>query len=66
MAKTVFAVLCEKLDADISSASDFLVSGGAKDLAAYKETCGLLRGLRIAREYVTDLEKKIINGDDDD
>ena len=37
MAKTVFDVLKEKLEADKKQAIEFLVSAGAKDFSQYKE-----------------------------
>jgi len=46
MARTVFDVLKDRMDEDISSALQFLGSGGAQDFAQYKEVTGLLRGLR--------------------
>ena len=36
MAKTVFDVLKNKIEDDMSSATEFLSNGGAKDFAQYK------------------------------
>ena len=55
MAKTVFDVLKEKIEADIASAKDFLAGGGAKDFSQYKETTGLIRGLQAGLSHVQDL-----------
>ena len=46
MAKTVFDVLKEKIEADIVSAQGFLNAGSAKDYANYREIVGLIRGLK--------------------
>lgn len=66
MAKTVFDVLLEKMEESISSAKDFLCEGRAKNEAEYRETCGLIRGLRIAQREVTDLSRNFMEEDDND
>jgi hypothetical protein len=65
MAKTVFDVLREKLEDDMSSASNFLSSGGAKDFAQYKEITGMLRGLTSCMNHVNDLSRNYLENDDD-
>ena len=65
MAKTVFDVLREKLEDDMSSASNFLSSGGAKDFAQYKEITGMLRGLTSCMNHVNDLSRNYLEDDDD-
>ena len=65
MAKTVFDVLKEKIEADKSSALEFLGNGGAKDFAQYKEVVGLIRGLEAGINYVEDLAKNYMDNDDD-
>ena len=57
MARTVFDVLKDRMDEDISSALQFLGSGGAQDFAQYKEVTGLLRGLRSCVSHVGTLLK---------
>ena len=66
MARTVFDVLKDRMDEDISSALQFLGSGGAKDFAQYKEVTGLIRGLESGVAYVEDLARNQLEGDDDD
>lgn len=66
MAKTVFDVLNERLDEQISSATDFLKSGGAKDYAQYREVYGLIRGLEAAKSHSTDLLRNHMMENDDD
>jgi len=65
MAKTVFGVLKDNLEEDISSAKEFLGGGGAKDFAQYKEVTGLIRGLEAGISYMEDLAKNYMDDDDD-
>ena len=57
MAKTVFDVLVDKLTDHKRSSEEFIRSGTAKDYAAYKEVCGVLRGLDTALREVNDLSR---------
>ena len=66
MAKTVFDVLKEKIEADKVSAQEFLGSGGAKDFAQYKEVTGLIRGLDASLSYINDLSRNYMEDDDND
>ena len=66
MAKTIFQEINEKLDGQKENARDALLGGAAQDYAAYKELCGLIRGLETAQREVNDLAKKILEEDDDD
>ena len=65
MAKTVFDVLKEKIEADRASAMDFLASGGAKDFSQYKEVTGLVRGLEASLGYIMDLSRNYMDDDND-
>jgi hypothetical protein len=65
MAKTVFDVLKEKIEDDMSSASNFLGNGGAKDFAQYKEITGMLRGLTSCMNHVNDLSRNYLEDDND-
>ena len=65
MAKTVFDVLKEKIEADKDSAQEFLGNGGAKDFAQYKEVTGLIRGLDASLSYISDLSRNYMEDDDD-
>jgi len=65
MAKTVFDVLREKIEEDMSSATNFLGNGGAKDFAQYKEITGMLRGLTSCMNHVNDLSRNYLEDDDD-
>ncbi len=59
MAKTVFDVLKERIEADKASALQFLGNGGAKDFSMYKETTGLIRGLETCLGHVEDLSRNL-------
>ena len=65
MAKTVFDVLKDKIDGDISSAQSFLTAGSSKDYAEYREVVGLIRGLEATKSYIEDLAKNYMDDDDD-
>lgn len=65
MAKTVFDVLIEKLNEHRATHSDALASGRAADFAAYREQCGLIRGLDIALREVIDLSRNFMDDDDE-
>tara|TARA_R100000656_G_scaffold109678_1_gene81691 strand:+ start:36 stop:242 length:207 start_codon:yes stop_codon:yes gene_type:complete len=64
-AKTVFDVLKDRMNEDVSSALQFLGSGGAQDFAQYKEVTGLIRGLRSCIDHVEDLARNQLEDDDD-
>ena len=64
-AKTVFDVLKDIMNEDVSSALQFLGSGGAQDFAQYKEVTGLIRGLRSCIDHVEDLARNQLEDDND-
>ena len=65
MAKTVFDVLKDKIDGDISSAQSFLNAGSPKDYANCREVVGLIRGLEATKSYIEDLAKNYMDDDYD-
>ena len=65
MAKTVFDVLKDKIDEDISSAQSFLTAGSPKDYAELREVVGLIRGLEASKSYIEDLAKNYMEDDND-
>ena len=65
MAKTVFDVLTDKIDDQISSATQFLTGGSPKDYASYREVVGLIRGLEASKSYIEDLSRNFMENDDD-
>ena len=65
MAKTVFDVLIEKYSERISSATEFIVDGGCKDFAHYKNVCGVIQGLNAAIMEVKDLSRNYMEDEND-
>ena len=65
MAKTVFDVLNDVLTDHKRSSEEFIRSGAAKDYAAYKEVCGVLRGLDTALREINDLSRNYTEDYDD-
>ena len=65
MATTVFDVLNLKLTELKGSSEEFLNSGGCKDFAAYREVCGVIRGLDHALREINDLSRNYMEDDDD-
>tara|TARA_B110000503_G_C7159627_1_gene419031 strand:+ start:3059 stop:3256 length:198 start_codon:yes stop_codon:yes gene_type:complete len=65
VATTVFDVLNETLTEHKRSSEEFLVSGGPKDYAGYKEVCGVIQGLNIALREVGDLSRNYMDDNDD-
>jgi len=65
MPKTVFDVLSDKIDEQISSAQVFLSSGSPKDYASYREVVGLIRGLETSKQFIEDLSRNFMDDDDD-
>ena len=55
--KTVYDVLIEKLEEMKIDSMQFLVDGGVKDFAHYRDTCGYLRGLAAAQREISALAK---------
>ncbi len=64
MAKTIFDVLREKIEADKNAALQHLAGGGAKDFAMYKEATGLIRGLETCLGHIEDLSRNLEYEDD--
>ena len=65
MAKDVFQVLNDKMQEHIDATNDFLTSGQATDYAAYRDVCGLVRGLRTAQQEIKDLSRAYRENDDE-
>jgi hypothetical protein len=65
MAKTVAQVLNEKIDEQMAMQAEAMVAGGCADYAAYKESCGVIRGLNIARREINDLLRELSEDSDD-
>jgi len=66
MAKSVFDVLTLKHEEDVASSTQFLVGGGAKDFAEYREVVGRIRGLQLAIQTTKDLSRSQMEEEDND
>jgi hypothetical protein len=66
MAKTVFDVLIERIQAHKGMAIEFMETAGPKDYAEYRDMCGAIRGLGLALREVQDLSRNYLNEDEDD
>ena len=64
MAKSVFDVLLMKYGEDVSSSTQFLANGGAKDYSEYREVVGRIRGLQLAMQTTQDLLRSQAEDDD--
>jgi hypothetical protein len=65
MGKTVAQVLNEKIDEQLSLVTNAIIDGACNDFAAYKESCGVIRGLNIARREINDLLRELSEDNDD-
>jgi len=65
LAKTVFEVLRNRLEDEISRVQDYLSEGKVSDYATYKELCGVIRGLTHAVDAISDLEQNYLDQDND-
>ena len=65
MPKTVFDVLTNKIDDQLSSAQTFVSGGSPKDYPSYREVVGLIRGLESAKLIIEDLSRNFMDDDDD-
>jgi hypothetical protein len=65
MAKTVLDVLIEKYTEQIGLGTEFLVDGGCKDYAHYRNVCGVIQGLNAAIREAKDLSRNLMENDDD-
>lgn len=65
MAETVFTAIIKELDEQIDKQANVLLMGGVKDYPAYRESVGVVRGLRACRRYVEDLSQHYMDDNDD-
>jgi hypothetical protein len=65
MANTVMDLLQRKLKEQEESHVQALAGGAVADYAAYRELCGVIRGLQTAQREIADLVRKLKENDDD-
>jgi hypothetical protein len=59
-------LLSGKIDDKVSQLQMSLADGKADDYAEYKKMCGEVKGLLTARLFITDLQERVVNNDDDE
>jgi hypothetical protein len=65
MDNQILELLNRKIEEQVKSHSEALVSGQPKDYAAYRELCGVIRGLQTAQREIGDLVRKLKDDNDD-
>jgi hypothetical protein len=65
MNNTVMDVLQKKLKEQEESHIQALAGGAVIDYAAYRELCGVIRGLQTAQREIADLVRRLKENDDD-
>lgn len=64
MINNFVAVLREKIREDMNNYADDVATGQCQDFGAYKELCGVIRGLATAERYLLDLAEKLEKSDE--
>ena len=59
-----FDVLLEQTDSKVEQLKEHLSEGKATSFEEYKRLCGEIRGLLLARGYITDLQQKMEYSDE--
>ena len=57
-------VISSQITDQIAKIQEFLGTGQAKDYAEYRESCGKIRGLIVAKQLVEDLVSNLENSDE--
>jgi hypothetical protein len=65
MSTTVMDLLQRKLKEQEDSHIQALAGGAVNDYAAYRELCGVIRGLQTAQREIADLVRKLKDDDED-
>ena len=60
----VLEVISSQINDQIAQIQEFLGTGQAKDYAEYRETCGKIRGLIVAKQQIEDLVRNLEKDDD--
>ena len=61
---TEYEYLCNELQKQIASKSDFIAQGNCKSFEEYKNVAGIIRGLALAIDLIKDREQKIKDDDE--
>ena len=65
MVMGVLEELRDRLRTDMNNFTDDLATGACPDHAAYKELCGVIRGLAYAERHLLDLAQNIEKANDE-
>lgn len=65
MSNTVMDLLQRRLKEQEDSHIQALAGGAVADYAAYRELCGVIRGLQTAQREIADLVRKLKDDDED-
>jgi hypothetical protein len=57
--------LTNKIDEKVLQLQEALADDNVKDFMEYKKTCGEVKGLLTARIYITDLQQRLRENDDE-
>ena len=64
MAKSIFGILEERVDADIKSIAGALAAGNASDYSEYRYMVGRIRGLSSVKDHLEALTKTYMSDED--
>ena len=57
-------VISSQINDQIAQIQEFLGTGQAKDYAEYRESCGKIRGLIVAKQQIEDLVRNMEQSDE--
>jgi hypothetical protein len=60
----VLEVISSQIAEQIAQTQEFLGTGQAKDYAEYRESCGKIRGLIVAKQQIEDLVRNLEQSDE--
>jgi hypothetical protein len=61
---TEYEYLCNELQKQIATKSDFIAQGNCQTYEEYKHVAGIIRGLALAIDFIQDREQKIKDDDE--
>lgn len=59
-----FDVIVKNINDKVAQLQEFVATGKVDDFVEYKKMCGEIRGLLLARDFVTDQKQKVENFND--
>jgi hypothetical protein len=64
MDNQILELLNKKIEEQVKSHSEALVSGRSEDFASYRELCGKIAGLQTAQREIAELQQRLKADDD--